>query len=113
RTVMAEPGITLRLGEGVAGLEVWTGSPIPVVTGVRLEDGCVLHADLVVATTGRRGDVPAWLEPHGIEIPETTSDSGVVYFSRFYRSPHDKAFGFRGAFGAGLAAGVIGSDAGT
>ena len=114
RTVLAEQGVTLRLGEGVAGVEVRDdGDGPPVVTGVRLEDGTVLRSDLVVATTGRRGDVPAWLAEHGIEIPETASDSGVVYFSRFYRSPHDEGFGFRGGFGAGLIAGVIGSDAGT
>jgi 2-polyprenyl-6-methoxyphenol hydroxylase-like FAD-dependent oxidoreductase len=113
RTVLAERGVTLRLGEGVAGVEVRDGDGPPVVTGVRLEDGSVLPCDLVIATTGRRGDVPAWLAEHGVEIPETASDSGVVYFSRFYRSARDEAFGFRGGFGAGLIAGVIGSDAGT
>lgn len=113
RTVLAEPGVKLRLGEGVAGLELELGDGVPTVSGVRLEDGSVLYADVVVATTGRRGDVPAWLAEHGIEVPETSSDAGVVYFSRFYRSPTDEGFGFRGAFGAGLAAGVIGSDAGT
>jgi 2-polyprenyl-6-methoxyphenol hydroxylase-like FAD-dependent oxidoreductase len=109
RTVLAEPGITLRLGEGVAGVEL-EGN---VVTGVRLEGGDVLSCDLVVATTGRRGDVPMWLAKHGIEVTETASDAGVVYFSRFYRLDHDEAFGFRAGFGAGIGAGVIGSDAGT
>jgi 2-polyprenyl-6-methoxyphenol hydroxylase-like FAD-dependent oxidoreductase len=113
KTVLAEAGVDVRLGEGVAGLEVRSGGALPVVTGVRLEDGSVVPADLVVATTGRRGDVPAWLAEHGIEVPEISNDAGVVYFSRFYRSPNDEGFGFRGAFGAGLAAGVIGSDAGT
>jgi 2-polyprenyl-6-methoxyphenol hydroxylase-like FAD-dependent oxidoreductase len=124
RTVLAEPGIELVLGRGVAGVELApptgtsghgsgrTDGP-PTVTGVRLEDGTVLPADLVVATTGRRGDVPAWLGAHGIAVPETVSDAGVVYFSRFYRSDRDGAFGFRGGFGAGLIAGVIGADAGT
>jgi 2-polyprenyl-6-methoxyphenol hydroxylase-like FAD-dependent oxidoreductase len=109
RTVLAEPGITLRLGEGVAGVEL-DGN---VVTGVRLEGGDVLPSDLVVATTGRRGDVPMWLAKHGIEVPETASDAGVVYFSRFYRTADQRSFGFRAGFGAGIGAGVIGSDAGT
>jgi 2-polyprenyl-6-methoxyphenol hydroxylase-like FAD-dependent oxidoreductase len=124
RTVLAEPGIDLVLGRGVAGLEMeparGPSAPTasraadpPAVTGVRLEDGTVLAADLVVATTGRRGDVPAWLDAHGIAVAETVGDAGVVYFSRFYRSDRDEAFGFRGGFGAGLLAGVIGSDAGT
>jgi len=114
RTVLAEAGIDLVLGQGVAGVDLEPSAEAPpTVTGVRLEDGTVLAADLVVATTGRRGDVPAWLEAHGITIPETVRDAGVVYFSRFYRSDHDEAFGFRGGFGAGLIAGVIGADAGT
>jgi 2-polyprenyl-6-methoxyphenol hydroxylase-like FAD-dependent oxidoreductase len=109
RTVLEEPRITLRLGEGVAGLVLDAN----IVTGVRLEGGTVLPCDVVVATTGRRGDVPAWLAEHGIDVAETASDAGVVYFSRFYRLDHDEAFGFRAGFGAGIGAGVIGSDAGT
>lgn len=114
RTVMAEPDVEIRLGQGVTGLEVdTTGDGPPTVTGVRLEDGTVLAADLVVATTGRRGDVPAWLDVHGVTISETVGDAGVVYFSRWYRLDHDEAFGFRGGLSAGLGVGVIGSDAGT
>ena len=114
RVVLAEPGIDLVLGRGVAGVELHPADDgPPVVTGVRLEDGEVLPADLVVATTGRRGDVPAWLDAHGITVTETVGHAGVVYFSRFYRSDREEAFGFRAGFGAGLAAGVIGSDAGT
>ena len=112
--VLAEPGIELRVGVGVSGLLVEQGDVgLPRVTGVALEDGSTLAADVVVATTGRRGDVPAWLEAHGIELPETASDAGVVYFSRFFRARDGATFGFRGAFGAGLGVGVIGSDAGT
>jgi 2-polyprenyl-6-methoxyphenol hydroxylase-like FAD-dependent oxidoreductase len=114
RRVIAEPNVTLRLGVGVAGVTAETGAGgVPVVTGVELEDGSVLPADLVIATTGRRSEVPSWLAAHGVAVPETTFDAGVVYFSRFYRSDHDEAFGFRGGFGAGLIAGVIGADAGT
>jgi 2-polyprenyl-6-methoxyphenol hydroxylase-like FAD-dependent oxidoreductase len=117
RQVLAEPGVDLRVGIGVAGLLVddaaATDSQPPRVTGVRLEDGTEVAADLVVATTGRRGDVPAWLAEHGVEIAETSGEAGVVYFSRFYRTVDGGRFGFRGALGAGLGVGVIGSDAGT
>ena len=114
RKVLAEPGVDLRVGCGVASVAVEaTVDGPPIVTRVHLEDGSFLATDLVVATTGRRGDVPAWLAEHGLVVPETSADCGVVYFSRFYRSDHDEDFGFRGGFGSGLIAGVIGADAGT
>jgi len=114
RTVLAEPGVELRLGQGVSGLEVDTsGDGPPTVTGLRLEDGTMLDSDLVIAATGRHGKVLSWLEEHGVEIPETSSDTGVVYLSRFYRTDDGSQFGFRVAIGAGLGVGVIGSDAGT
>jgi 2-polyprenyl-6-methoxyphenol hydroxylase-like FAD-dependent oxidoreductase len=113
-SVLAEPNVDFRVGVGVAGVELkQVAEGPPVVTGVTLEDGTVLDADLVVATTGRRGDVPSWLGAHGIDITETVSDAGVVYFSRFYRAEKEYSFGFRGGFGAGLGVGCIGSDART
>jgi len=112
--VLAEPNVDFQVGVGVSGVvlkEVAEGPP--VCTGVELEDGTVLDADLVVATTGRRGDVPSWLGAHGIDVAETVSDAGVVYFSRFYRAEDEYGFGFRAGFGAGIGVGCIGSDAGT
>jgi 2-polyprenyl-6-methoxyphenol hydroxylase-like FAD-dependent oxidoreductase len=115
RAIIGEPGIELRLGQGVTGVEVQApaGEGPPTVTGVRLEDGSTVEAELVVATTGRRGDVPAWLEAHGITVSETVGDAGVVYFSRFYRAEEEYGFGFRGGLSGGIGFGVIGSDAGT
>ncbi|HEY8547480.1 MAG TPA: FAD-dependent oxidoreductase [Acidimicrobiales bacterium] len=110
--VLAEEGIDFRQGVAVAGLELKaTADGPPAVTGVRLEDGTVLSADLVVATTGRRSAVPTWLGAHGITISETEIDAGVIYFSRFYRGEDEYGFGFRAALNAGLGVGVIGSDA--
>ena len=114
RAVLAQPGVELRVGHGVAGLQLDNrGDGPPRVTGVTLDDGAALAADVVVVTTGRRGSLPAWLAAHGLELTETESDAGVVYFSRFYRSDRDEAFGFRASLAAGIGAGVIGSDAGT
>jgi 2-polyprenyl-6-methoxyphenol hydroxylase-like FAD-dependent oxidoreductase len=112
--VLGEANVDLCLGVGVSGVELKeVAEGPPVVTGVRLEDGAVLDADLVVATTGRRGDVPSWLGAHGIDVAETASDAGVVYFSRFYRAEEEYGFGFRAGFGAGIGVGCIGSDART
>jgi len=114
RTVLAEPGVVVRLGQGVTGVQIdGSGGGPPVVKGVCLQDGTVLGSDLVIAATGRSGKLRAWLAEHGIEIPETNSDAGVAYFSRFYRSDRGSQFGVQGGFGAGLVVGVVGADAGT
>ncbi len=113
RIVIAEPNVTLRVGVGVTGLQVASGDGAPTVTGVRLDDDTTVDAELVIASTGRRSDLPGWLAEHGIEVAETIHDAKAVYFSRFYRSDQFSDFGFRAAIGAGLVCGVIGADAGT
>jgi 2-polyprenyl-6-methoxyphenol hydroxylase-like FAD-dependent oxidoreductase len=61
--------------------------PVPRVTGVVLDSGVTLAADAVVAATGRRGDVPAWLGALGVDVPETVHESGLMYLTRWYRFP--------------------------
>jgi 2-polyprenyl-6-methoxyphenol hydroxylase-like FAD-dependent oxidoreductase len=82
--VLGLPHVEIRDGAVVSGLVADAGSP-PVVTGVRLDDGSVLPAEVVVAANGRRGDVPGWLRDVGVVIDETEEDTGIVYLSRFYR----------------------------
>lgn len=115
RCVLAEPNVSMQVGRGVARLRSSgaTSTGVPLVCGVVLDDGTELGADLVVVSSGRRGDLPAWYADLGVELPESSIDAGTVYFSRFYRADHAADFGFRGGFGAGLIAGVIGADAGT
>ncbi len=114
RCVLAEANIELRVGVGVSGLLARPGEgSVPVVIGVRLEGGASIEADLVVASTGRRSDLPRWLADHGVAVTETEHDTGVVYFSRWYRADEENEFGFRFGLGGGLAVGVIGADAGT
>jgi 2-polyprenyl-6-methoxyphenol hydroxylase-like FAD-dependent oxidoreductase len=91
RAMLAQSGIDLRTGVGVSGLEVAAPDAaagpdgIPVVTGVRLDDGTVLPADAVVVATGRRSTLPTWLGAAGIEVPEVVHESGLMYLSRWYR----------------------------
>jgi 2-polyprenyl-6-methoxyphenol hydroxylase-like FAD-dependent oxidoreductase len=103
KAVEAQPQVTFRTGAGVTGLvaadpsEAGAGDP-PVVTGVRLEDGTTVEADVVIASTGRRGDVPAWLAAIGIDVAETVHESGLMYLTRWYRTPavevpHDAKLG--------------------
>jgi 2-polyprenyl-6-methoxyphenol hydroxylase-like FAD-dependent oxidoreductase len=84
RSVLAEPHVQLLDGVTVEGLESEPGDPVRV-TGVRTTDG-VLPADIVVAANGRRSPVSAWLTSAGAgAVPESEEDTGIVYFSRFYR----------------------------
>jgi len=85
RAVDAEPGIEVRSGAGIAGLLAADGSGgLPAVAGVVLEDGTEVRAGAVVAATGRRGDVGAWLAPLGAPVPETIRESGLMYLTRWY-----------------------------
>jgi 2-polyprenyl-6-methoxyphenol hydroxylase-like FAD-dependent oxidoreductase len=110
RAALAEPDVTIRTGLAVVGLLSGqpdaSDSPIPrfgagiapsatiapnvgvspTVTGVRLDDGSELAADLVVAANGRRSAVADWLAEIGARpVTEIVEDTGIVYASRFYR----------------------------
>lgn len=80
---LAEPSVELRTGAVVSGLAGHDG----VVTGVRLADGTRVEGDIIVASTGRRGDVPGWLASIGVDVPETIHESGLMYLTRWYRLP--------------------------
>ena len=74
--------VTIRTGEGVAGLLVEGGR----VTGVRTESGEEITADLVIAANGRRSEYPRWVRDAGLgDIAEVVEDTGIVYWSLFYR----------------------------
>lgn len=88
RAAVAEGRVTFRTGVAVARLvaEHRDGSSVPVVTGVSLTDGAALHSDLVVVASGRRAAVVEWMQEIGAASPvERAEDTGIVYFSRFYR----------------------------
>ncbi len=87
RAAIAEGRVTIRTGVGVDGVVSAVSSQGPVVvTGVRLADGTEMTADLVIAANGRRSTVPEWItDAGGRAAPEAVEDTGIVYFSRFYR----------------------------
>ncbi len=83
------PRLEIRRGAAVAGLV--TGPPardgVPHVTGVRLDTGEEIGADLVVDMTGRRSPLPRWLEAIGARPPsDELDDCGFVYYGRHFRS---------------------------
>ena len=94
RMVLAEEGVDVCDGVAATGLlaepDPRTGRPR--VAGVtvgpgRGQDGPTQHvpADLVVAAAGRRTGGPGWLEAVGATPDVVEEDTGIVYFSRFYR----------------------------
>lgn len=105
KVALGEGRVEFLTGNGVVGL-LTDGSDHtpPIVTGVRLDDGTELTADLVVAAGGRRSAVPDWLAEIGATpVPEQVDDSGIVYFGRFYRLVDGAEFPPRsGAIGGDL-----------
>jgi 2-polyprenyl-6-methoxyphenol hydroxylase-like FAD-dependent oxidoreductase len=95
--VLAEPTVEVRTGASVTGLvtgDAATGNgravtAVPTVTGVRLDDGALLPAEMVVAANGRRAAVPRWLDEVGVTVPEVEHPSGLVYVTRWYRLTDD------------------------
>ena len=88
RRVRAIENVTVREHCGVVDLLSADGR----VTGVRAKDRAAdnepvdLHADLVVAASGRGGKVPKWLESMGYEAPaEERVDVDIMYVSRNLR----------------------------
>ncbi|MEN9646581.1 MAG: hypothetical protein RL238_3250 [Actinomycetota bacterium] len=89
RCALAEGRVTFRTGVGVDGLVTSSTSlvdGVPHVTGVRLADGNTVEGDLVVVAAGRRSALSDWLVDAGTApVHEEVDDTGIVYFSRFYR----------------------------
>ncbi|MFZ5718407.1 MAG: NAD(P)/FAD-dependent oxidoreductase [Pseudomonadota bacterium] len=78
------PGVVMRPQTFVKDLIIAPGEP-PRVTGVRLEDGSELTADVVVDAAGRTSQAPEILAAAGARIPESSEPCGVIYFTRHYR----------------------------
>jgi flavin-dependent dehydrogenase len=97
---IARQGVSLRTGATVRAL-VADGDR---VTGVRLSDGTVLEADLVLDTSGRKTSSAKWLEEAGLPVPEAQSEScRITYYTRYYRrlspappGPLNRGFGAGG-----------------
>ena len=86
RAALAEGRVEFRTGAAVTGLTADETDTVPRVTGVQLADGTETSSDLVVVAAGRRSTLPDWLAEIGsAPIEEAVDDTGIVYFSRFYR----------------------------
>lgn len=97
RCALAENGVTFDTGAAVDGLD----------------DTRLAHADVIVAATGRRDNVPGWFAARGVTIAEEEHPTGTIYLSRFYRATDDVPMGYRGGRRAGIGFVLAGADNGT
>jgi 2-polyprenyl-6-methoxyphenol hydroxylase-like FAD-dependent oxidoreductase len=82
-----EPGLEVRRGTTVKELTMRVGNGAPHVTGIHLDTGETLQADLVVDAMGRRSPLPRWLSDANIgPMHEESEDSGFIYYGRYFRS---------------------------
>jgi 2-polyprenyl-6-methoxyphenol hydroxylase-like FAD-dependent oxidoreductase len=105
-STIERPGIEIREGVVVDGLvaEPRNGRG-PCVAGVRLADGQIVPAAIVVDASGRRSRAPEWLAALGTTPPyERSAEMGIFYYTRFYRLRRARAP--RGT--TGLVAGDLG-----
>ena len=96
RAAAAEGRVRFLTGSPVRGLLTGpaadAGAP-PHVTGVQLGDGTELAADVTVVAAGRRSELSGWLVAAGTQpVQEEVDDTGIVYFSRFYRLRPDQEY---------------------
>jgi 2-polyprenyl-6-methoxyphenol hydroxylase-like FAD-dependent oxidoreductase len=90
RMVVDDGRVTIIGGTDVTGLTSTSAGydrhDLPTVTGVQLSSGANFAADLTIVASGRRGALPTWLHDIGAgDVNEIVDDTGIVYFSRFYR----------------------------
>jgi 2-polyprenyl-6-methoxyphenol hydroxylase-like FAD-dependent oxidoreductase len=84
RAVQRQPGVTLRCRSAIDDL-VFERRETPRVRGVRLDDGGVLTADLVVDASGRRSPTARPLARRGVRpLPEVAQNCGPMYISRYF-----------------------------
>jgi 2-polyprenyl-6-methoxyphenol hydroxylase-like FAD-dependent oxidoreductase len=87
RAAENEPGLQVRRGSAVRELTVQARDDLPHVSGVRLDSGEALQADLVVDAMGRRSQLPRWCSEANVgPLQEESEDSGFIYYGRFFRS---------------------------
>lgn len=100
--VLARDGVSLQTGATVRALTT-DGDR---VTGVRLDDGSELSADLVLDASGRKTNSAKWLSEAGLPVPEAQSEScRITYYTRYYRrlsptppGPLNRGFGSGGTW---------------
>jgi len=85
-----EPRVEVRRGVKVQGFHTGPAAldGVPHVDGVVIENGEVVHADLVIDAMGRKTPSADWLTAIGSRPPITESeDCGFIYYTRYFTGP--------------------------
>ncbi|HEV3360682.1 MAG TPA: FAD-dependent monooxygenase [Pseudonocardiaceae bacterium] len=99
---LARENVTLRSGATVRGLLRSSTEPNRV-TGVLLDQGETLEADVVIDASGRKSAADEWLGAANLPVPPQQGEScKIVYYTRYYRKVGQRPGGpLNRGFGAG------------
>lgn len=78
-------GVTIRSSAFVGGLVAEDDAGRLAVTGVRLENGETLAADIVIDAAGRHSQAVEWLAALGVTVADEPVPAGILYYTRHWR----------------------------
>lgn len=86
--VSEQPRVSLQTGVKVLGLHHTLDNTVPSLTGLITQQGETrqdMITETIIDTTGRLSPFPAWLRDLGVELQEDQHETGIVYYTRYYR----------------------------
>ncbi len=86
--VRTQSGVCIRTGVHITGVLSTDAGAVPQLTGLSARIGETLveiPADVLIDATGRLSPFPAWLRALGAPVAEDMHETGIVYYTRFYR----------------------------
>jgi 2-polyprenyl-6-methoxyphenol hydroxylase-like FAD-dependent oxidoreductase len=86
--VSEQPRVSLQSGVKVYGLRHTLDHAVPRLTGLLLQQGETpqeMDTETIIDATGRLSPFPSWLRDLGAELLEDQHETGIVYYTRYYR----------------------------
>ena len=86
--VSEQPRVSLQSGIKVHGVRHTLDHAVPRLTGLTWRQGETqqdMATETIIDATGRLSPFPAWLRALGVELVEDQHDTGIIYYTRYYR----------------------------
>ncbi len=88
--VSEQPRVSLQSGVKVLGVHhaLDDDAKTPRLTGLLIQQGDTRRdrfAETIIDATGRLSPFPAWLRALGVQLQEDQHETGIVYYTRYYR----------------------------